>query len=112
MTDQFLTVEEALRGWLNGETLQWRFPDDSLDERHDPKNNPWRSLPPLKDAVGVALDTADRQYRFMPKQRWAWVIVSKADGFPTTVFPTKPEADGYCARNSWAQAVRMVEQPE
>lgn len=105
MTDQFLTVEEALRGWLNGETLQSR-------EKGLTGSVNWHDYVPASKAVCLRIDTQKADYRFKPKQRWAWVIVSKADGFPSTVFPTKPEADGYCARNSWAQAVRMVEQPE
>jgi hypothetical protein len=76
MTDQYLTVKEALRGWLNGETLQWRFPDYSPHELYDPKNNPWRSLLPTKGVIGIAIDTSERHYRFKPKPREFYLIAA------------------------------------
>jgi hypothetical protein len=60
MTDQYLTVEEALRGWLNGETLQSR-------EKGPLTNHGWYDLNPVDAVSAIRIDTNRADYRFKPK---------------------------------------------
>jgi hypothetical protein len=95
---KYLTVEEALRGWLNGETLQTRAKG----------TKDWACYGAPGGTVGIYLSTDTHEYRFKPKPLAVYAVFQKG-GSLVNAFEDVRDAEAVASYQPGRRVVRMVE---